>query len=323
MKICCGKNSWLAALLATIATPAMSVPADDGIKAAIAALAAQDAAVLRVGHRLVRAGLPLCTAPGRAAGLTLQRLAQYGTEYRDAVRTLLGIGNEPTVAVVVAGSSADAAGLRAGDRIMRIEGVAPPAAKTSARANFAATDAALTALDAALADGIADLTFQRGDRSFAVKLTAPPACAARFDVRAGRSMGASSDGVYVQVSSDLVADVRGDGELAAVLAHELAHNILRHPQRLKAREAGLKVRATEVAADRLSAYLIDAAGYPSADLLGFWQRWGRAHDFGIFSDRTHPGWRKRVASIEAELARIAALRAAGQPVRPPADLLPR
>ena len=182
---------------------------------------------------------------------------------------------------------------------------------------------ALDIIDAALIDGQAKLTVVRNESQMSIELSAKPACRARFDVRAGRSNKATSDGIYVQVSSDLVAEARNDGELATILAHELAHSILRHPQRLRAEGDRPRVKDTEVEADRLSAYLLEAAGYPVADAISFWSRWGRRNDWGILSDGTHPGWKDRVRSIEREAAAIAAQRASGRSVRAPADLAPR
>jgi hypothetical protein len=37
----------------------------------------------------------------------------------------------------------------------------------------------------------------------------------------------------------------------------------------------------------------------------------------MFQAATHPGWRARVAALEAEAALIAAARASGQPLHPP------
>lgn len=290
--------------------------------AVIRLLAEQDSMVLRVGERLVTGGAPLCRSSGRSAGMTVQQLSQYGAEYRTAAHSVLGIANRPTVALVTSGGSAAAAGVRPGDVIAAIDGHSFADVAPRGRAGaFGEVAAAHDVIDAALADGRSELTVLRDRQPPRTLVVIPrPACRARFDVRAGRSNNASADGTYVQVSSDLVGRARGDGELAAILAHELAHNILEHHQRLHASGARPSVRTTEIEADRLSVYLLDAAGYAPADAVAFWARWGRANDLGIFSDRTHPGWRKRIAAIEAEAAVIGALKAAGKPVTPPADL---
>ena len=85
-------------------------------------------------------------------------------------------------------------------------------------------------------------------------------------------------------------------------------------------KGGAAIRASEIAADRLSLYVLDRAGYSPDDAVAFWTKFLRANDLGILSDRTHPGWKTRVAALHAELARLKALKASSRPVDPPADL---
>lgn len=304
-----------------VALPVFAAVPPDPV-AVVRTLADQDAAVLRVGERLAVASAAWCGHSGQTAGMMVQQLSQYGDDFRAAAHAVLGITTRPTVAQIAPGGAAEAAGLRPGDVILSIDGyVFPDVTPRRGSGTFAEIAKAHDMIDTALADGRAQLTILRGDGApRAVTVKPLRACRARFDIRPGRSNNASADGTYIQVSSDLMAQSRGDGELAAILAHELAHNVLDHRRRLRAKDSRLKVRTTEIEADRLSVYLLNAAGYASADAVGFWQRWGRANDLGIFSDRTHPGWKKRIATIEAETAAIAALSAAGKPVAPPPDL---
>lgn len=311
-------------LLTSTATGAVESPRAVEAAGVVDLLRTQDDALLRIGERLAVAGRPFCAGSSYASGMTVQLLAQYGAAYRAAAAAALNVGDVPTVTSLAPGGAATAAGLQVGDRIVAIDGHRfAPVAAGGAGGAFGPTSAALDAIERELADGTARLTVERAGAQIAITLVPRPACRVRFDVRAGRSSNASADGTYVQVSSDLVADTRGDTELAAVLAHELAHNILRHPQRLKGPRPRPSVRQTEVEADRLSVYLLDAAGFGAAGAQAFWARWGRAHDWGIFAAGTHPGWKERVRIVTVEAARIAARRAAGQPVTAPPDLDPR
>ena len=309
-----GFFSWSAGVIAGELSP----------EQAIVALAQQDDVILRVGERLAVGGRAFCAGSGQSAGMTVQRLGQYGSAYRPAAVRRLGLSRLPTITAIAAGGAADAAGLRPGDVIAAIDGHEFSAAPTLRNeGDFAPTAAALDTIEEALNDGQALLHIQRADRALTVLLTSRPACRARFDVRAGRANNASSDGTYVQVSSDLVAQAHDDAEIATILAHELAHNILRHPQRLSGPRPRPRVRDTEIEADRLSVYLLDAARYPASAAIAFWSRWGRANDYGIFADGSHPGWKARVRAIADEATIVAAQRAAGRPVRAPVELAPR
>lgn len=313
----------LACTAAAPASPTNAAAAADDLAVALRRLLAQDRLLLAVGERLMTGARRHCPARGWSAGMIVQQLDQYDARYRPAAMAVLNVGDRPTVVAVAEGGAAAAAGLRPGDQIAQADGHAfaalPP---IRAAGGYAGVAAAMAVLDDALADGSAALGIVRDGQSWRTMLTARSACRVRFEVRPGRSANASADGVTVQLGSGLIADTRGEGEVAAVVAHELAHNVLRHPQRLKAREPGLSVRATEIAADRLSVYLLDEAGFAPADAIRFWSRWGRARDQGVFSGRSHPRWRERVALIEAEAGAIDRARAAGSPVEPPADLRP-
>lgn len=283
----------------------------------------QDVAVTEVGYRLATGAVGLCGGRGRAMGWALQLLSLYSSEYRGAAASDLGISDLPTVAVVAPDSPAARAGLQPGDRLIALNAEHFAAQPASAKGGvFEPTGAVLDRIDHALGAGPAALTVQRGGAEIQASLPPQQACVARYDVRAGYALNAYSDGVTVQVSSELMNFAEGRGEIAAIIAHELSHNILHHPQRLKRHERGLSVRDTEVQADRLSIYVMVLAGYDPHAAVSFWTRFGKAHDPGFLSDGSHPSWKKRVASFEQEIARIEGLRAAGHPIAPPAELTP-
>ncbi len=296
----------------------------------IASLAAQDSVTAAVGERLRIAGASLCAERVVSGGLTVQSLSQYGKPFRPAAQRLLGLNALPAVTFVDPGGPAARAGIRAGDGVESADGIAMPRVRPDATPTLADSQRAMDALDSALADGSARLRLTRAGASFDATIRGTPACKVRFEVSPGGGANASADDGAIQVSSDLVDPARADTDLAPLLAHELGHIVLRHPQRLKRQYRGLlpgfgrggaALRASEIAADRLSVYLLALAGYDPRHAVTFWTQFGRRKDMGVFSDRTHPEWRQRVAAIEGELARLATERQAGRGISLPADLL--
>jgi beta-barrel assembly-enhancing protease len=158
----------------------------------------------------------------------------------------------------------------------------------------------------------------RGGKPMTVTITGTPACRSRFELRPSGSYGASADGDIVGITVPMLAFMVDDDELAAILAHELSHNLLEHRRRLN--EAGVQrglmqqlgrnarlTLATEIEADRLSIWLMANAGYDPQGAVRFWTRYGRQRGKGIFSAPTHYRWKKRVGLFEEEMTRMAAL----------------
>ncbi|WP_326524830.1 PDZ domain-containing protein [Sphingomonas sp.] len=261
----------------------------------------------------------------------MQTLSEYSANYRPAATALLALADRPTITHVRPGGPAARAGLAAGDRIVAIDGAETVLVHPAAAAGTTAdTDAVRDRLDIALVDGRAELVIDRGGVPMAIGLRPVAACHARFEVRAGGSDNASAGRVRVQISSGLVDPARREEDLAPLVAHELAHVVLEHDSALRPYRGvllpglgrgGRALRGAELAADRLSVYLLEMAGYRSEAAIDFWSVAARRRDSGIFSNRTHPAWRDRVAAIRFEVARVAERRSAGQGVLPPADLL--
>ena len=132
----------------------------------------------------------------------------------------------------------------------------------------------------------------------------------------------------VSVSSTLAEYFIGDDEFAAVVAHELAHNLLKHKERLNAQKVNRgffgqfgksagRIRKTEIEADRLSVWLMANAGYDPQAAIRFWTRYGKQHGKGIFSASTHYRWKKRVKLFEEEIAKMKAMELIDDKFAPP------
>lgn len=311
----------LAAVLLMLAlVPDRAAASGDDI-AALLAMQSIEERVVSVGHRLAASAGDLCPDAAPLSGLQLHDASQYQRDQADDLAIAFGLGPWPKLLAVAKGSAAERAGLRANDSILTIDGAMPPPEGTRDQ-SYGRIGAVLAQLDAALVDGKVALGIERDGAAQAIDLLADRGCASRFQLKVTDSLQGKADGNYVEVTSGLVAFAADDAELAAAIAHEMAHNILRHRARLDAqgmsrgifqkfgRNARL-MRETEVEADRFSVYLLDRAGYDLAAAPRFWKRFGKARG-GAFKDATHPGAKTRVANIEAEIAAIVAAKARGE-----------
>lgn len=305
--------------LLALALIAAGPSADDQATLVVRGLLQQDTAVATIGYRLATANVDLCVEHMIESGMLIETLGQYGAAFRPAARQVLGLSDSPTVALVVAGSPAERAGLKPGDILIDADGAGFAAAPTeSADGRFADVEAAMAALDAALADGKARLTIERAGQRVTVDLAGIAACKARFQLLPGNYADAVANGTWVQLSTRMAAFATTPDELAAILAHELAHNALGH------RKAKAKIqRLQELQADRLMPYLMARAGFDPAAAVGLWRRFEAQRLGGLFPSATHPPWSDRVRVVETERVRIAGLVSRGDTIVPPDDLRSR
>lgn len=291
---------------------------------------ALDQRVATIGHRLAVANLDLCAEREWLPGFAVHDLSQYGPGFRATAIRVFGLDAGPAVLALAGGGPAERSGLEQDDIILALDGRPPPSGETAGAGSFEVVERILDELDRAFADGVAELEVRRRGEARTLQVRAEPGCPSRFQLVPGRRLNASADGRYVQLTTAIADYVADDQELAAVLAHEFAHNVLRHKRRLDAagvdrgffgnmgRNARL-IRETEVEADRLSVYLLERAGYDPQAAVRFWSRFGR-RGLNFLGSPTHPNWRRRIALFETEIAKIAQARAAGTVPMP--DFLP-
>jgi hypothetical protein len=285
------------------------------------AMRALDQRVAAIGHGLAVAGRDLCREHQWLPGLALHDLSQYGADFQPAAIRAFGLDAGPAILALAPGGPAERAGLRLDDIILSLDGQPVPRSAAQREGGFEPMERILDALDAAFVDGRAEVAVRRSGASLAVRVSAEQGCSSRFQLIPSRRLNALADGRYVQVTTAIAGYVATDGELAAVLAHEFAHNVLGHRVRLDA--AGVRrgflgnfgsnarrIRETEVEADRLSVYLMERAGYDPQAAVDFWSRFGR-RGLNFLGSPTHPNWRARIRLFEAEIARIRDARARG------------
>ncbi|MEO9468304.1 M48 family metallopeptidase [Parasphingorhabdus sp.] len=273
-----------------------------------------------IGYRLVSANSKYCVNQRSNSGLLLHDITQYGDA--QLARTAFGFTTPIAVNAVAAGSIGGRAGIRAGDNLAKINGqlvenipVDPVVAKNE-RPEYQRVASAYLLLAEALSEGRAKLSVSRNGVAHSVELTPELTCASRFQIKVDDDRNASANGKIVSISSALAEYFADDDEFAAVAAHELAHNLLNHRDRLNRQKvnrgffgqfgkSARRIKDTEIEADRLSVWLMANAGYDPEAAIRFWTRYGKEHGKGIFSASTHYRWKKRVKLFEEEIARMA------------------
>lgn len=272
-----------------------------------------DMKVATIGWRLAAANAALCDRLEPGTGLQLHTLDQFDSSSRDAARAHFGFASEVAVEGVVPGSPAERAGLKADDSLVQVGSVRIAAlpGKPVSTDRLVAAQLAIAALPPAAPIEVEAL---RAGAPVRFTIQPMPVCKSRFELRIANDWGASADGTMVQIGSRLVEEYPEE-QVAAVMAHELAHNVLHHRVRLEARGVTFGMlsgfggsvkyfRQTELQADLLSVYFLANANYPLRATIAFWKKFGPSKAGGIFRSRSHPAWRDRIATLEREIAKV-------------------
>lgn len=311
-----------ALLLAATASP-HSAPAQQPTVAsetgsASTTLRRDDLRVGLVGYRIALAGTPQCSERHPLTGILFHHLAEYLPPDRPLMVERHALDRGPGILSVIEGSPAARAGLVAGDTLLSVNGRAFPTGASIAaerkrdKWRRRAEDAE-GLLEDALRAGPAQLRLVRQGVEIGLTLDSIPACLGRIRLARSTQVNAFATGRTVVMTTAMLGFLRNDDELAVVLGHELAHNIMGHPA-TRTEEgllAGLGIKASamwkrEEAADRFGLRLAAAAGYDLDAAIPFWRRYLKKYDWFPQIFRSHPslGARERIAAEE-----IAAIRA--------------
>jgi hypothetical protein len=277
-------------LLATAALPvsARAKPAPTAQIEQLLALQALDASLASVATQLVTSNAALCRDLMPVTGLSLHARNQYPDALAGPVAAVFGFPAPLAVSAVVPGGPADRAGIRANDGVLAVGELVPPAAAPMV------------------------WRIRRGEQVLEQVLTPLPGCRARFEVVPGQALIARNNGQLIQLSARYVTTLpRAD--LAVVVAHELAHSVLLHRERLVAAGVskgllaefgrnGRLNRQVEREADRISVYLLRNAGFDPVSAVRFWEGAEGKRGGGLLRSRTHDSAGTRVKLIRAEIA---------------------
>lgn len=174
-------------------------------------------------------------------------------------------------------------------------------------------------------------------------------CDFGFKLVQTKELNAYADGKNVHITMGMMAFAASEDDIATILAHEYAHNILAHVAstqqnvtvgalggtvvdallqsqgintggqlgKLGANYAQMKYSKTfEQEADHVGLYIAYHAGYPIENAANFWRRMSTANPNAIYTATTHPTNPERFVAMNDTVAEINRKKAAGQPLFP-------
>lgn len=266
---------------------------------------AQDLRLLAVAESLQTANAMLCERQAPALGAALQSKDQF------AVGTDPGFAADVAFGVILPGSTAAMAEIVEGDGLIAIGAIAVE--RRAGLEKMPLRDSAHAILAEHPLAAPLKLTVVRAGAQREVVINAPVQCRALVELLVDGATIARSDGRIIQLSLGL-AQRASDGELAVIFAHELAHAVLHHRDRL-AREGvskgfggefgrDLQLNAeAEIEADRLSVHLLANAGYDPRIAPAFWRgELGRKTGGGLLRSRVYSSPEQRAAMMEKEIS---------------------
>ena len=299
------------AILLAVATPAFSVSSRATVsgdtQASLLALQRDDQRVADTAWRIASRNVDSCPKLWAALGVSLQQVSQYEPAYRAAAQAAFGLDDSyPSLLAVAEGSPASAAGLKPNDTLRAVNGadLADKSRGQKDAASYDAASAAMAALEALPEQGAAVLSIERGGQMLEVSVTPQNVCRSRVELAPGNTINANANGLVAQISGRLVDWVGSDDELALVIAHEMAHNLLDHPKRLNEKSAlsslatslglaGKAQRQMELDADRVGIIMAAGAGYNYKIAPDFWARLNSNSPLASFLATSHPTTRAR------------------------------
>lgn len=273
----------------------------------------EDARVEQIAFRLAVAGRMRCPTLEPNLGLVLQHLSQFEPDDRSGMIAGQSLDRGPGVIAIVPGSPAAAAEIHPGDVLLAIDGhTLPPEAPLPVPFDAARAHAR--------ADTVQDLLAGTGTPTFPISLlhnnmvsvvTVTPllACPVHAHLARSNQHNAYADGRHIFLTTGLLSRLQNDDELAFIVAHEMAHNILRHATIMRGGEvkhglgrslgrSGTIVRDTERKADALGGNLMIDAGFDPVRGAVILRRVGGGN-LGIDLFATHDSAGKRIAAMHA------------------------
>jgi membrane-associated protease RseP (regulator of RpoE activity) len=271
-------------------------------------LAAQELRLSTIAYRMATATVDSCPVREAMTGLVLHDISRYEQGQRAAVSQVFSMRGGFGVLGVVPNSAAAAAGLQIDDEILAVGqySVDDLTAFDLARSfgRMEQFDRILQSAAAGAEGGLIDLTVRRHGALVHTPIHVAFGCGGKLTLASSAKENAWSDGRNIIVTTGMTELSQSDDEIAFVIAHEMAHNLLGHLSGGGSRGifGSSRVLRGEIEADSYAVRLMTRAGYQPAGGISFLERARRRMWWSFSLD--HPGFGKRIAVV-AEAMRLA------------------
>lgn len=266
------------------------------------AFAEQQMRIATIGYRINTANANRCAEPQMLAGMLLHDLSQYDAAVRPAVSQAFSLGSGFGIIQIVPGSAAERAGLRIDDEIIAVRGasVEDPDAVARAGKSYRRMERFTAFLQASWQHGSTELLIRRGGAVSRVTLHGEAGCGGELSLVNSNEQNAWSDGSRVAITTGMLRMAHSEDEVAFVVAHEMAHNMLGHSRSGASLIFG--ARRSEIAADQMAVGLMTYAGYQAESGVSFLETARRKYWWSISLD--HPGFGTRIRAVTAAISAL-------------------
>ncbi len=296
-----------------------------------------------IAFRIFSANADLCREKGKSAGtfgFKIGNAYSFPKEMESGARRVIGGGGMVRIVAVAPGSPAERAGMREGDAVLALNGTSAAKGENES----AARDFGKQLSEQVKTGRPVAFRVRRDREELELSLTPTATCDYGYDVGTKNIVNASANGKAIQIDRGMMRFAETDAELATVVGHELAHNLMGHIESgqtnvmigyladiLFAIGTGVNTgglftdigrqaysQEFETEADYVGLYLMARAGYDVSGTPNFWRRMGAENPGTIRANHasSHPSAPYRFVSLDKTVEEIERKKAAGLPLRP-------